>query len=121
MPFDWEEYLHLAKFLKDYNDVGGSFSQQATRRSAASRAYYASYCYVCDYTKFTRDKKGEDHGKLREHLKAKNLIVIASYLKDLRMWRNACDYDTDLEFDLYAVANTSIARAKEVFRRLKRK
>lgn len=35
--FDWEEYLELAKFLNRRDD-------EASKRSAISRAYYASFC-----------------------------------------------------------------------------
>lgn len=43
MPFDWAEYLRLAEELALRHD------DEAARRSAISRAYYAAYCQACAY------------------------------------------------------------------------
>jgi len=42
MPFDWQEYLLLARELSQR-------SGEAALRSAISRAYYAAFCTACNY------------------------------------------------------------------------
>ena len=44
MPFNWREYLELARFLA--GQAGPGFSQEAAARAAISRAYYAAYGYA---------------------------------------------------------------------------
>lgn len=66
MGFDWNEYLILAQFLG--GDCGISYSEEAARRAAVSRAYYAAFCSARNYASsklgFIPTKTGKDHGKL---------------------------------------------------------
>jgi hypothetical protein len=47
MPFDWREYLNLARQLAGLQ--GSDYSQEAVERSAVSRAYYAAFCWARNY------------------------------------------------------------------------
>jgi len=95
MPFDWQEYLDLAKNLGGLKSA--DYSQEAADRSAVSRAYYAAFCWARNYAEqhldFERSGTAEDHERLRKHLKKYGKPQIVSGLNKLREWRNACDYD----------------------------
>jgi uncharacterized protein (UPF0332 family) len=97
MPFDWREYLELAKYLAGQGGVG--YFSEAAERSAVSRAYYSAFCWVLNYAEanlgFQRTKTADDHKLLREHLQ-KRKPKLSSRLNNLRKWRNACDYDDEV-------------------------
>jgi len=67
MPFDWTEFLALARELGRYS--GPSYSPEAARRTSVSRAYYAAFCYARSYAEnrfgFRRTRTGRDHSLLR--------------------------------------------------------
>jgi RNA-splicing ligase RtcB len=52
MPFDWREYLNLARQLAGLQ--GSDYSQEAVERSAVSRAYYAAFCWARNYAEKNR-------------------------------------------------------------------
>jgi len=95
MPFDWREYLELAKHLGGQASSG--YSAEAAERSAVSRAYYAAFCWVRNYAEatlgFRRIGTARDHERLRDLLKSKYRLQVASNLNRLRGWRNDCDYE----------------------------
>jgi len=95
MPFDWREYLNLAKNLGGLGSTG--YSQEAADRSAVSRAYYAAFCWARNYAEqlldFERSGTAKDHKCLRKCLQQRGKTEIASGLNQLRGWRNVCDYD----------------------------
>ena len=66
MGFDWREYLILAQFLQGHSEI--KYSEEAARRAAVSRAYYAAYCHARNYARdklnFVPERKGIDHGNL---------------------------------------------------------
>ncbi|MGB9597906.1 MAG: hypothetical protein ACPL7B_16600 [Candidatus Poribacteria bacterium] len=120
MPFDWREYIELAKSLQ--SNRGNGYSQEASLRSAISRSYYGAFCYVRN---FIRDYKGysplnnaSDHFHVREHFKKYGQIDIARKLEKLRQWRNNCDYD-DTVNDLSILFKEAIQYAQEVIDKLK--
>lgn len=94
MGFDWKEYLILAQFLG--GDSGISYSDEAARRAAVSRAYYAAFCFARNYASsrlgFTPTKTGKDHGNLIswysdwERLQP-TLLGVADNLDELLEWR----------------------------------
>lgn len=98
MPFDWREYLELAKDLAVQRGVG--YSSEAAKRSAVSRAYYSAFCLVRNYAEaklgFQRTKGAKEHTDLRNYLQMKGKVQLVSCLVDLRRWRNACDYDDEV-------------------------
>jgi hypothetical protein len=125
MPFDWKEYLELARFLQ--GQTGGPFAAEAAFRSAVSRAYYAAFGhalqYAADYLGFvprTRpEEKAQDHGRLRAHMARRRRRQVAETLDDLRQWRNECDYVADLPgMDLPALVGNALAAAEYGFNSL---
>ncbi|MBC7122403.1 MAG: hypothetical protein H5T94_04080, partial [Pseudothermotoga sp.] len=96
-----------------------------------SRAYYAAYCFLRDYAEknlsFSPQHTSDDHYLLVKYLLdlldaipneyggfKEQLHDIADTLQDLRVYRNKCDYDADVE-NLDFLAAVSIANAERVF------
>lgn len=98
MPFDWREYLELAREL--IGQGSSSYPEEAAKRSAVSRAYYAAFCWARNYAEanwgFRRTSGAEDHKRLREHLRRQSRMQLASNLNRLREWRNICDYGDEV-------------------------
>jgi uncharacterized protein (UPF0332 family) len=115
VPFDWREYLKLAKELAGLQ--GSGYSQEAAERSAVSRAYYAAFCWARNYAEknlaFTPQGTADDHKRLREHLSRRGHKKLASDLNRLRGWRNKCDYDDDVS-NLLQLVSDIIKVAEEV-------
>ena len=114
MPFDWREYLELARYLAALSNT--RHSEEASRRSAVSRAYYSAFCYMRNFAErnlgFHRTRIADDHRQLRILLKKHN-VKLASYLNTLRIWRNKCDYDVEVN-DLDHFIQNAIAYANEI-------
>ena len=115
MVFHWDEYLRLARFLES----AGSrhFNQEAAQRSAASRAYYAAFCHARnsarDHHQFEPDYDQEDHSRVRADFTARGMRDIADKLRELRQWRNMCDYQ-DTVYNLQTLVFNAISRANEI-------
>lgn len=104
MPFDWNQYLILAKSLSGDDDA--MCNDESYDRSAVSRAYYAAFClarnYARDHYSYHPRYTAEDHIEVRKYyaslvnqltgiLRGK-ILMIPSQLENLRLWRNNCDY-----------------------------
>ncbi len=115
MPFDWRDFLSLAKELSNYAET--SSLQEAAVRTAVSRAYYAAFCWAMDYASkslgFQRSGTAEDHATLRQLLQQSNQTKIASKLNNLRRWRNLCDYDANTP-NLGSLVQNALAYAEKV-------
>jgi uncharacterized protein (UPF0332 family) len=120
MPFDWREYLELAKELAGL--PGSGYSGEAAERSAVSRAYYAAFCWARNYAEkrlgFEPRRDSTDHGRLRERLKERGYPQVASDLNKLRGWRNACDYGDEV-FHLPRLVSSSIKFADKIIQKLR--
>lgn len=99
MAFAWINYLELAEYLAS-GDSEGPFTEEAGKRSAISRAYYAAFCHARNYASshwgFIPLKTAEDHDKVATlFLNQDDEVIsnIGSDLQTLRSWRNKCDYD----------------------------
>jgi hypothetical protein len=121
MPFDWTEYLALARFLA--SQAGSGCTLEAGCRGAVSKAYYAAFNYARQYaTKFlgfvprTRlEDRSQDHGRLRAHLMRRRRRRIGDTLSTLRDLRNRCDYHDDLQgLNLSQTTADAITRAEYV-------
>jgi hypothetical protein len=119
MPFDWTEYLLVARFLQSHG--GSGFSQEAAFRCAVSRAYYAAFCHARNYA---RDHQGfrptggpQDHRLVREHFRQRGQANVARRLDQLRQWRNACDYD-DVVGSFVNMLTLALADAQRVLSNL---
>ncbi len=125
MPFDWREYLDLARLL--VSQAGAGCTHEAAYRGAVSKAYYAAFNYARRYaTSFlgfvprTRpEDRSQDHGRLRAHLIQRRRRRVADMLHTLRGLRNECDYVDDLTgLNLAQTAADAIAAAEYVFNSL---
>ena len=118
MAFDWREYLNLAKCLAGQEGIVPN--QEASFRSAVSRAYYAAFCHARnrarDLDGFSPKGTGDDHQRVRKHFKCQGKESIASTLDDLRQWRNHCDYDD--KSDDATLSKKAIAGADEIINEL---
>jgi hypothetical protein len=117
MAFEWREYLTLAQWLQT-NPLPG-ISQEAAFRCAIGRAYYSAFGhavkYATDFLGFIPRYDGDDHGRLRAHLKKKRRQKVSEALDRLREWRNHCDYDAIFAGDVAAILTNSIAESLYVF------
>lgn len=115
MRFDWRKYLELAHFLQDQK--GTTYLPEAAFRSSVSRAYYAAYCYTRNYEKshqgFCPSGSDKDHKGLCDHLKNRGELKIATNLRQLRIWRNQCDYQ-DVVKNFEFIVRSSIKKAEEI-------
>lgn len=121
MPYNWTEFLDLARFLQ--GGAGEGYTEQAALRSAVGRAYYAAFNYACvhaeDNLSFNRTRTGDDHSLLRQHLQTRGKSEIAALLDDLRLWRNTCDYDDTKPIRLITVlVGPAISKAQELIDKL---
>lgn len=81
MPFDGEEFLRLAEFLKQY--TGTDFTAEAALRAGVSRAYYAALGVartVALAEGYIALETAEDHQRLRDHFGRTRLPDIGTKL-----------------------------------------
>lgn len=118
MPFDWKDYLDLARYLQ--GAASGGFTPEAGMRSAVSRAYYAAFCHSRNYAHtnqgFQPHADVGDHANLRNHFRSRNR-QIATWLDQLRQWRNQCDYNNSIS-NLNSMTTSALQIAENVVRRL---
>jgi len=98
MTFDWAEYLSLAKKLA--HQAGANPEQEACKRSAVSRAYYAAFVrarnYLRDNEAVNIPPNGQAHRIVRKRFQTSPSLertTIGQYLDRLRRDRNRADYD----------------------------
>ncbi len=119
MPFDWKEYLLLARAIYNKKDQLGN--EEAVRRCAVSRAYYSAFCgcrnFAKDHLQYTPSYSAEDQKNIREHFQSKGSNDVASKLYELVKWRRQCDYD-DIVININFVYSSAIARAIQIFQHL---
>ncbi len=123
MSFDWADFLTLADaLLRDPNLPG---PEEASLRSAISRAYYAAFCsarnFALDKENFVPQGTAKDHKRLGAHFqKARDRThrKIATELSRLRDNRNKADYDDVLVGRPVSLAQSSVAVARNVLNAL---
>jgi uncharacterized protein (UPF0332 family) len=117
MPFDWREFLALARDLGRCSS--SSYSTEAASRTSVSRAYYAAFCHARNYAEsklgFQRTQRARDHRLLRDHLRNRGAPweEISEYLEDLQKWRGQCDYDDDIQ-NLDVLVSSAIDTAEKI-------
>jgi hypothetical protein len=120
MPFNWHDYLDLARWLQANTPPG--ISTEAAGRAAVSRAYFAAFCYARnyarDYLAFVPRDDDSDHGRLRAHLRLSRRHGTAAALERLRDTRNECDYYDDLTKSVTVMLADANHDAEYVFRSL---
>lgn len=113
--FPCDDCLQLAKNLSITND-------EASLRSAVSRAYYASYHKAKIFAqnngvKFSGGKRSEIHQNVISFLgnrKDENLRLLSCELDRLRNSRNICDY-ADKVKSVDKMAQNAIVGAEKIF------
>ncbi len=121
MPFDWGEFLALARDFQGRSGPG--YSEEAAHRTAVSRAYYAAFGRTCNYAeanlRFRPGRTGEDHRQLREYLRRQPYPWpdVADDLHEWRTWRNQCDYDPDVP-GLQPLVTSAIRCAERILQQL---
>jgi hypothetical protein len=117
MAFDWKEFVELAVSLQQ--QAGNAADQESALRTALSRAYYGAFCYARNYARdwlgFHPRYDGDDHGRLREHLKRRRRRAVSDKLHRLREWRNESDYQDELTFDPDSTLDAAVREARYVF------
>lgn len=117
MPFDWRDYLGLARVLVGQAHL--SAFTEAVQRTVVSRAYYAAFCTARNYAEarfgFQRTGGPEDHQHLREHFRRWGKLKLASRLNILRSWRNHCDYEDQVS-NIQRYVQNAIQIADQVIR-----
>lgn len=116
MPFDWREFHAVAEFLRDTGDQ--TCSEEARRRSAVSRFYYSAFCYARNVARerlmFTPVGDAQDHERLIDHFRRRGRTEEASLLRNLRLWRNQCDYHDEVA-NLHVLALNAAEGADRIF------
>lgn len=103
MPFQWIEFLEVARFLqhRSQGSVQYTFSQEAAIRCSVSRAYYSAFCHARNYARhkgwFIPTGHGSDHQNLITKLKINKKQLSAQKLHSLKKWRRFCDYDDHIQ------------------------
>ncbi len=94
--FDWDTYLDLAEKLAGEPD-------EASQRSAVSRAYYAAFCSARnkleDENKFKPTGRGKDHEKVWNLFQTstdKDRRRIGCFGNGLRIRRGKVDYENEV-------------------------
>lgn len=109
--FDWKNYLTLASLMYAVSHI--RIMSECLQRSSVGRAYYCVYnewsIEAINKFGFVPKKNSKDHGRLRQVLKKKGLIMVAQELDELRKWRNECDYNDH-------VANVKILNKNALFK-----
>ena len=117
MIFDWAKYLVLAE------ELAMRSSDEASLRSAVSRAYYAAFCIARNRLL----QEGEEipkTGEAHTTVWTKYRFSAQKHLKDvgttgdrLRRSRNKADYDDELP-DISAMVEDAIAKARRLLHSL---
>ncbi|WP_449416562.1 HEPN domain-containing protein [Phormidium nigroviride] len=122
MTFNWSQYLTLAKEL-----IGQSpspASEEAKRRSAISRAYYAAFISARNYLQeregYSIPKTVDAHKYVREQFKQSADPVrqdIGRKLEMLRKDRNQSDYKNTVS-ELLRKSKIAVKRSQQVISKL---
>lgn len=123
MSFNWDEFLTLAEALvRDPNSPG---PEEASLRSAVSRAYYAAFCsarnLARDRREITLTHTGRDHWLVQKHFQDSphpTRRQIGTSLDRLRDYRRQADYKDDLDGSAVSQAIFSIKVARNVLNAL---
>lgn len=113
--FDWREYWSLAQTL--INTEGSDYTREDANRTVVSRAYYAAFGVARAYAQtrlgFQASGSARNHHTLTQFLLQQGFMLEAIRLRDLRFWRNQCDYDSVVPA-LDALAQQSLQIAQQV-------
>jgi len=117
MSFRWADYLSLARSILSQASALG---EEASQRSAVSRAYYAAFCHARNYARdqhaYSPRYDSSDHRGIREYL-ARHRVgrTVCPKLNELMTWRQQCDYEDRVE-NLAQIASKAIQYAEDIIR-----
>lgn len=118
MSFNWADYLDLAKNLYASPTTPGP--EEASFRSATSRAYYAALHLAAERAQaegFVPSYSGDDHQGISRYFRQSGADrirkKIASDLDRMRKSRNQADYDPRLTQTPRAMADLTIKSAEQ--------
>ncbi|MBK9613274.1 hypothetical protein [Candidatus Amarobacter glycogenicus] len=119
MSFDWADYLKLAEALT--RDPSSPGPEEASLRTAISRAYYAAYRSASNLAashggEIVLSGLASDHGLVIDHFRyaADPARQKIGGLSRLRSNRNKADYDDVLSGRPAATAQSSVTLARNV-------
>ena len=123
MSFNWADFLTLADALaRDPNSPG---PEEASLRSAISRAYYAAFRvarnFGWDRGEFTPTETGQDHWLVMNHFRSSPDRIRRKISLDLdRLYdnRTSADYNDVLAGRPIALAQSSVTVARNVLNAL---
>jgi SH3-like domain-containing protein len=105
MPFNWEEFIALAKYLNNQTSSGtlsGDLRESADR-TAVSRIFFAAHHLAKNYIVIVKkDNRAfqngtSEYGAVNSYFKRSGYkSPIYKYLTDLREWRRICDHDDEV-------------------------
>ena len=123
MSFDWADFLTLADALVCDPDSPGP--EEASLRTAISRAYYAAFRVALNFGRdkgeFTPTQTGQDHRLVRDHFRSSSQRIRRKIGLDLgRLYDNRrnADYDDVLSGRPDSLAQSSVAVAQNVLNAL---
>jgi uncharacterized protein (UPF0332 family) len=118
MAFKWTEFILFAE------QISKNSSDEATLRSAISRAYYGAFGKVRIYceSKYKISKSFSDgiHQKVIHELKTSAIreeYSLGNSLSDLRRSRNMADYDSHADVNK-RLAEQSIKKSNDIIKQL---
>lgn len=124
MSFDWADYLTLAEALS--RDPGIPGPEEASLRTAISRAYYAAYRSALNTAVARREinptGQASDHSLVINHFRYANdqrRKKIGTDLSRLRNNRNKADYDNVLSGRPADMARFSVVLARNILNALR--
>ena len=123
MSFNWADFLTLAGALvRDPNSPG---PEEASVRSAISRAYYAAFRVARNFGRdrgeFTPTETGRDHWLVKHHFMLssdRTRQKVGLDLDRLYDYRTSADYDDVLVGRPISLAQSSVAVARNVLNTL---
>ena len=122
MSFDWEDYLHLASELSQQSS-NGTF-EEAKKRAAISRAYYAAFIKARNKIfpkagKPPRYYRGGSHNYYIEYYLDEGHIgrEVQNKLQSLKRRRKKADYDNSIS-GLARELAAALQESKKVIERL---
>ena len=116
--FNWNEFYLLAKYL---NDDYSFTCQEDVQRTIVSRAYYGAFCMAKEVLehkyKITVPQNSTSHKYVRIEYKKQGRDDISALLRDLREYRNCCDYNK-IVTDLHKIVNESLIMSENIIKNL---
>ncbi|MHA1278053.1 MAG: hypothetical protein ACTSQ8_12760 [Candidatus Helarchaeota archaeon] len=113
MSFDWKNFVRLAEDLMNHPD-------EASLRSAISRAYYGAFCISRNKMGFKSYRGSDVHKEVikhYQHSRDSREKFVGNTLDKLRRDRNDADYNEDKTID-FRLTQRVLIKAKQILDKL---